>query len=162
MDCDQALKKLTTGIYIVTSRKGPEINGMVASWISQVSFVPPLIMVAVKQERYSLKMIEQGKVFAVNILSTQQHELIPTFKGKNNPAEKFLDTSHAPGKTGAPIIKDALAYLDCKLIEQFTPGDHTLFIGEVVEGAVMNEGVPLSSIDLEHIYGGLIKQARTP
>ena len=161
MDCDHALKKLTTGIYIVTAKQGLEINGMVASWLSQVSFVPPLIMVAIKHERYSHAMIEQGKVFAVNILSTEQHELIPTFTGHNKPAEKFLHTSHEPRNTGAPVIKDALAYLDCKLIEQFTPGDHTLFIGEVVDGAVMNEGVPLSSSDLEHFYGGLIQHAKT-
>ena len=69
MDCDHALKKLTTGIYIVTAKQGLEINGMVASWVSQVSFVPPLIMVAIKQERYSHAMIEQEKVFAVNVLS---------------------------------------------------------------------------------------------
>ena len=162
MDCDHALKKLTTGIYIVTARKGPEINGMVASWVSQVSFVPPLIMVAIKEERYSHAMIEQAKVFAVNILSTQQHELIPAFTGKHTPAEKFLHTSHETRNTGAPIIKDALAYLDCKLVEQFTPGDHTLFIGEVVEGAVMHEGVPLASSDLEHIYGGRMQHAKTP
>jgi flavin reductase (DIM6/NTAB) family NADH-FMN oxidoreductase RutF len=162
MDCDHALKKLTTGIYIVTAKQGLEINGMVASWVSQVSFVPPLIMVAIKQERYSHAIIAQEKVFAVNVLSAEQHELIPTFKGRNNPAKKFLHTSHEPKNTGAPIIKDALAYLDCKLIEQFTPGDHTLFIGEVVEGAVLHEGVPLASSDLEHIYGGLIHHARTP
>jgi len=162
MDCDHALKKLTTGIYIVTSKQGPEINGMVASWVSQVSFAPPLIMVAIKKERYSHGMIEEGKVFAVNILSAEQHELIPAFKGKNNPAEKFLHTPHEPKNTGAPIIKDALAYLDCKLVEQFTPGDHTLFIGEVVEGAVMHEGVPLASSDLEHIYGGRMQHAKTP
>jgi flavin reductase (DIM6/NTAB) family NADH-FMN oxidoreductase RutF len=110
MNCDHALKKLTTGIYIVTAKQGLEINGMVASWVSQVSFVPPLIMVAIKQERYSHEMIEQGKAFTVNILSIQQHELIPTFKGRNKPAEKFLHTSHEPKSTGAPIIKDALAY----------------------------------------------------
>ena len=66
MGLDQALKKLTTGIYVVTSKQGSEINGMVASWVSQVSFSPPLIMVAIKQGRYSHGMIEQGKVFAIN------------------------------------------------------------------------------------------------
>jgi len=63
MGSDQALKKLTTGIYVVTSKQGAVINGMVASWVSQVSFSPPLIMVAIKQGRHSHGMIREGKVF---------------------------------------------------------------------------------------------------
>jgi flavin reductase (DIM6/NTAB) family NADH-FMN oxidoreductase RutF len=150
MSLDQALKKLTTGIYIVTSKQGTEINGMVASWISQVSFFPPLIMVAIKQGRRSHLMIEKGKVFAVHILNNKQKEMVPLFKNK-----KFLTTLFETKKTGAPIIKDVLAFLDCKLISKVTPGDHTLFIGEVLEGGVIKEGTPLSSNDLENIYGGL-------
>lgn len=150
MDLDRALKKITTGIYIVTTRQGSEINGMVASWISQVSFCPPLIMVAIKQGRRSHLLIEKGKVFAVNILSKKNKEMISLFKSK-----KFSSTPHEIKKTGAPVIKDALAFLDCKLISKVTPGDHTLFIGEVLEGGVTREETPLSSNDLEHIYGGV-------
>ena len=156
MSIDRALKKLTTGIYIVTTKKESQINGMVASWVSQVSFSPPLIMVAVKKERYSHGMITTGKVFAVNILGTQQIKEVPHFKGVHKPDGKFFNTPYEIKKTGAPIIKDALAYLDCVLTGQFTPGDHTLFIGEVIEGDVLQDGGPLSSHDLEHIYGGII------
>ena len=155
MSLDRALKKLTTGIYIVTTKQESQINGMVASWVSQVSFSPPLIMVAVKKERYSHKMITAGKVFALNILSKQQKKEVPFFKGPHKPEEKFYNTPYEIKKTGAPIIIDALAYLDCVLTGQFTPGDHTLFIGEVIEGDVLKDGDPLSSHDLEHVYGGI-------
>ena len=156
MNVDRALKKLTTGIYIVTTKQESQINGMVASWVSQVSFSPPLVMVAVKKERYSHQMITTGKVFAVNILSTQQKKEVPLFKSTHKPEGKFFNTPYEIKKTGAPIIKDALAYLDCVLIDQFVPGDHTLFIGEVIEGDVLNDGDPLSSHELEHIYGGIL------
>ena len=129
---------------------------MVASCVSQVSFSPPLVMIAVKKERYSHQMITAGKVFALNILSTQQKKEVPLFKGTHTPEDKFFNTPYEIKKTGSPIIKNALAYLDCVLIDQFTPGDHTLFIGEVIEGDVLNDGAPLSSHELEHIYGGIL------
>ena len=156
MNLDRALKKLTTGIYIVTSKQESRINGMVASWISQVSFSPPLIMLAVKKERYSHGMIKAGKVFAVNVLSTQQKKEVTLFKGSHKPEEKFFNIPYEINKTGAPILKDALAYLDCVLTDQFTPGDHTIFIGEVIAGDVLKDGDPLSSHDLEHVYGGIL------
>ena len=156
MNVDRALRKLTTGIYIVTTKKGSQINGMVASWVSQVSFSPPLVMITVKKERYSHQMITAGKVFALNILSTQQKKEVPLFKGTHTPEDKFFNTPYEIKKTGSPIIKNALAYLDCVLIDQFTPGDHTLFIGEVIEGDVLTDGEPLSSHELEHIYGGIL------
>ena len=114
---DQALKKITTGIYIVTSKLGSEINGMVASW---VSFFPPLIMVAIKKEGYSFTIPFEIK------------------------------------KSGAPVIKDALAFLDCRLVVKFEPSDHTIFIGEVLEGDIVEEGNPLSSNDLKSTYGEIV------
>lgn len=156
MSIDRALRKLTTGIYIVTTKEESQINGMVASWVSQVSFSPPLIMVAVKKERYSHQMIIKGKVFALNILSTEQKKEVPNFKGTHKSEAKFFNTPYETKKTGAPIIKSSLAYLDCVLTNQFTPGDHTLFIGEVIEGGILKDGKPLSSHELEHIYGGIL------
>ena len=156
MGLDQALKKLTTGIYVVTSKQGSEINGMVASWVSQVSFSPPLIMVAIKQGRYSHGMIREGKVFAINILGKKQKKMVSVFKGKDKAEKKFISIPYEVKRTGVPIIKDALAFLDCKLISKVTTGDHTLFIGEVLEGDVIKEGNPLSSNDLESTYGGIV------
>ena len=155
MSLDLALKKITTGIYIVTSKQGSEVNGMVASWISQVSFSPPLVMVAIKQGRRSHLMIEKGMVFGVNILRKEQKGMVSIFKGAIESEKKFSNIPFETKKTGAPIIKDALAFLDCKLTSMVTSGDHTIFIGEVLEGGVIKEGTPLSSNDLENIYGGL-------
>ena len=155
MSLDCALKKLTTGIYIVTSKQGSEVNGMVASWISQVSFSPPLVMVAIKQGRRSHLMIEKGMVFAVNILRKEQKKMVSLLKGAIESEKKFSHIPFETKKTGAPIIKDALAFLDCKLTSMVTPGDHTIFIGEVLDGGVIKEGAPLSSHDLRNTYGGL-------
>lgn len=155
MGLDQALKKLTTGIYVVTSKRGKTINGMIASWISQVSFSPPLIMVAIKQGRYSHSMIEDGQVFAVNILGKQHKRLVAIFKRQDRETKTLMNIPHDAKQTGAPVMNDALAYLDCKLVSKVTAGDHTLFIGEVVEGDLVKAGIPLSSHDMESTYGGV-------
>lgn len=155
MSLDRALKKITTGIYIVTSKQGSQINGMVASWISQVSFSPPLVMVAIKQGRRSHLMIEKGTVFAVNVLCKEQKEMVSTFKGAVESEKKFSHIPFEIKKTGAPIIKNVLAFLECTLTSMVTPGDHTIFIGKVLDGGVIKEGIPLSSNDLETTYGGL-------
>jgi flavin reductase (DIM6/NTAB) family NADH-FMN oxidoreductase RutF len=155
MNLDDALKTLTTGIYIVTSKQGTEINGMIASWVSQVSFCPPLIMVAVKRGRRTHSMIEEGKVFSVNVLDNTQEKLVSLFKNRNKPGDTCLPTPYEIRKTGTPTINDSLAYLECKLISQITPGDHTIFIGEVIEGALLKKGTPLSSNDLQSTYGGV-------
>lgn len=155
MSLDRALKKITTGIYIVTSKQESQINGMVASWISQVSFSPPLVMVAIKQERRSHLMIEKGKVFAINILCKEQQGMVSLFKGAVESEKKFSHIPFEIKKTGAPIIKNVLAFLECTLTSMVTPGDHTIFIGEVLDGGVLKGGIPLSSNDLETTYGGL-------
>lgn len=141
---------------MVTSKQGSAINGMVASWVSQVSFSPPLVMVAIKQGRYSHGMIRDGKVFAINILGKKQKKMVAVVKSKGKTEQTFATIPHEVKKTGAPVMKDALAYLDCKLISKVTPGDHTLFIGEVLEGNLIKEGVPLSNHDLESTYGGIL------
>ena len=154
MTIHHALQQVTTGIYIVTVAHNAEINGMVASWLSQVSLSPPQIMVAIKQGRRSHAMIEKGRVFAVHVLDTGQREMVNIFKKQVSGEQKFLSVSFELRKTGAPIITSALAYLECYLTSMTTPGDHTLFTGEVVGGEVMREGTPLLSRDLAHVYGG--------
>ena len=155
MDLDHALKTLTTGIYIVTSKQGPEINVMIASRVSQVSFSPPLIMVAVKKGRRTHLMIEKGKVFSVNVLDNTQEKMVSFFKNRNKPGVTCLPTPYEIRKTGAPIISDSLAYLECKIISQTNPSDHTIFIGEVMEGALLKNETPLSSNDLQSTCGGV-------
>jgi flavin reductase (DIM6/NTAB) family NADH-FMN oxidoreductase RutF len=76
-----ALGHMTYGIYILTSRSGSEINGMVASWVTQVSYSPPLIMVAVHPNRYSHDLIKKGNAFALHVLDRSQKDMLKRFKG---------------------------------------------------------------------------------
>jgi flavin reductase (DIM6/NTAB) family NADH-FMN oxidoreductase RutF len=149
----QALGKMSYGIYVLTTHYKEEINGMIASWVSQISFDPLLIMVSVHPNRYSHHLIEQSGCFALHILDKEQTPFMSRFKGPE-PGNKFLSLQWEKGKTGCPILKNCIAYLDCRLKTSYAPGNHTLFIGEVVDGQMFSNGVPLSTSDYDGVYLG--------
>jgi len=137
----EALKKILNGVYIVGSKCGDEINAMTAVWITRLSFKPQLIGVAIGKSRFSFHMIETSKVFAVSVLGPEQLELARHFGFKSGrDTDKLRGIAHFSKVTGAPILKSALAYVDCKVVSSHEVGDHTFFVGEVLEGAVYREG----------------------
>ena len=148
-----AFGKMTYGIYVLTSCHQQVINAMIASWVSQVSYAPPQIMAAVHTHRYSHQLVEKGGSFALHVLAKSQKDLLSRFKGKD-PKAKFSDLNWTAGKTGCPILSDCLAYLECEIEAYYRPGNHTLFIGNVIDAAVLAEGSPLTTGDYEGIYLG--------
>jgi flavin reductase (DIM6/NTAB) family NADH-FMN oxidoreductase RutF len=154
-DFQHALAGMTYGIYVLTSHLDGEINGMIASWVSQVSHSPPLIMAAIHPHRYSHAMIEKGGAFALHILDRRQTDFLKRFKGPH-PASKFDTLTWTFGKTGCPILEDCLAHLECTLKERLAPGNHTLFIGEVIAArrGRIDAGEPLSTLDYDGVYTG--------
>lgn len=149
----QALGMLTYGIYILTSHSGNEKHGMIASWVSQVSHNPTLVMVAVRENRRMHSVVMEAGSFAIHALEKNEERLIAKFK-ETTPAERFADVECVTGVTGAPIIENSLAYLDCRLWKTIPAGDHTLFIGEVVSAGTSEKGAALTSWDYGKIYTG--------
>jgi flavin reductase (DIM6/NTAB) family NADH-FMN oxidoreductase RutF len=149
----EALGRMVHGIYVLTASYQDEINGMIASWVSQVSYEPPLIMVAVHPDRYSHRLIEKAGAFGLHIISRERKELLKLFKGPD-PAAKFASLRWTRGITGSPLLEDAVALLDCKVMTSMSPGNHTLFVGEVVDARLLAPGRPLSTLDYEGVYRG--------
>jgi flavin reductase (DIM6/NTAB) family NADH-FMN oxidoreductase RutF len=149
----EALSLMVHGIYVLTTSYQDEVNGMIASWASQISYDPPLVAVAVHPNRYSHRLIEKSRAFALHIISREQKDLLKRFKGPD-PAAKFADLRWSRGITGAPLLNDCLAYLDCRVKTTLNPGNHTLFIGEVVGGRFVSPGTALSTLDYEGVYTG--------
>lgn len=136
---DIAFSALVHGVYVVTTRVNDTINGMTASWVAQVSLSPLLIMVSIAPPRYSHDLIKESGVFAVNVLTRDQVDLGKRFGYKSGrKVDKFAGLEHSASKTGAPILPQAYAYFDLKLVDTFPAGDHTLFVGEVVDAKVLN------------------------
>ncbi|MBN1103363.1 MAG: flavin reductase [Deltaproteobacteria bacterium] len=148
-----ALGRMTYGIYVLTSAQGAQINGMIASWASQVSHEPPLIMVAIHPNRYSHALVEKSRAFALHVLDRNQKNLIRRFKGPD-PQAKFESLSWVRGKTGSPILQECIACVECEVRAKYEPGNHSLFVGEVVQAHVFLQSDPLSTLDYEGVYQG--------
>lgn len=149
----QALGDMTYGLYVVTAGRDENIGGMIASWVSQVSYAPPLIMLAVHPKRYTHHLIRDYASFVLHVLDRGQKDFLTRFKGPV-PADKFSGLKWTPGITGAPVLADCPASMECRVIHFLAPGNHTLFIGEVVQARRQKEAPPLTSLDYSGMYVG--------
>ena len=151
-----ALRKIPHGVYIVGLKQESQLNAFTATWLTQVSFTPPLVALGIRKDSHSLEMIKQGRVFSVNVLGKQQKALAEHFvKPAAVVGEKLSEIPHRPGKTGAPVLEDAIAYFECEVREIANEhGDHAVVIGEVVEAGVRKDEPALTLMDTGWHYGG--------
>ena len=151
-----ALRKIPHGVYIVGVKQGAQLNAFTATWLTQVSFTPPLVALGIKKDSHSLEMIKQDRVFSVNLLGKGQKAIAEHFvKPATVVGEKLKDMRHRPGKTGAPILEEAIAFVECEVREiANAQGDHAIVIGEVVEAGVPKDEPALTLMDTGWHYGG--------
>jgi flavin reductase (DIM6/NTAB) family NADH-FMN oxidoreductase RutF len=132
----RVLWSLPYGLYIVGSRAGERRNGMTINFVSQVSMNPKLMGIGVEAEAVTHELITEGGVFALNTISREDRAIVRKF---TKPVEVDAEASTLngfsfhDGLTGAPILDQAVAYVDCEVRQALDLGDHTLFIGEVVD-----------------------------
>lgn len=130
---NETIKSLVHGVYVIGVKYKSKINGMTAAWVSQVSSKPPMISVAIGKNHYTVDLIHRAKSFSINFLSSEQHELAKKFGFVSGKDQDKLEGSDVIFKTtGAPILSNCAAYLECNLAQQIEVGDHILFIGTVV------------------------------
>jgi flavin reductase (DIM6/NTAB) family NADH-FMN oxidoreductase RutF len=150
-----ALRAFTYGLVVVGARAGDEVNGMTANWITQISFEPPLVAVAVEKQAHTHGLISQGRCFSLNILASGQKAIAAKFtQPQRRAGDKLGAFDIRIGRTGCPILRDALGYVDCELTDAVDAGDHTLFIGRVVDAGLHREGQPLTLAETGWHYGG--------
>ena len=136
----QIMGRFATGVTVVTTRYGEQISGMTANAVMSLSLDPPLIVVSVDCKSNMHGHLTQGQCYAINVLKHDQEELSRRF-AKPGPKD-FSDLNLTVAETGAPIFVDALAYVDCRVVEVARAGDHDMFIGEPVAGETY-DGDPL-------------------
>ena len=142
---DIVFKSLVNGVYVVTVNDNGQVNGMTTPWVSQLSYEPPLVMVAVSPLRKCHEMIANSGQFAVNVLGADQAELAARFGfTTGHEIDKFEGISTQQTSAANPLLPDAFAYVDCELVETLAAGDHSLFIGQVVGAELLDPaGSPL-------------------
>ncbi len=135
------LGHFVTGVTVVAARDpaADEPHGLTLNALCSASLDPPLIVVCVDRTSVTHGLIELAGAFSVNILADTQERLSRRFAAPEL-AEKFAGVAWREEVTGAPVLEDALAWLDCELRDTHPVGDHTIFIGEVVAGDAREHG----------------------
>jgi flavin reductase (DIM6/NTAB) family NADH-FMN oxidoreductase RutF len=126
-----ALRHFPSGVTIVTIQARGQVHGLTVSAFASVSPDPPLITVVIDQHHYAYKLLEAEEAsFAVNILGQDQMTLSNRFAWVKD-RDRFQAGDWHIAKTGAPILKDALAWLDCSIHSRHPAGTHTIYVGLV-------------------------------
>lgn len=132
-----------TGVSVVTScREDGSACGLTVSAVSSVSLDPTLVLVCVDRRSVSHGWIQGAGYYAVNVLEEGKGETLARRFAVGGAEEKFRGTAWRPERTGAPVLDEALAWMDCRVTAALPGGDHTIFIGEVL-AADAREGTPL-------------------
>ena len=130
---DIILRSVSTGVYVLTAQHQGRANGSTVAWVSQVSFDPMLMMVSLANIRYSFDLVKKSGYFGLNVLGADQVETARHFGYKTaHETDKMEGLSYGTSEKGLPILDGVKAYIECRVVESFPAGDHTLFVGEVV------------------------------
>lgn len=149
------LRKIPYGLYILGLKDGDKFHGMVGSWVSQCSFEPPLLMLGIKKGSYSHQMMEHSPYLSVNVPRKDQKKLVESFfRPYEVKDHKFGEIPFQVGKNGVPILEDVPAYLECKIRQIVTGGDHDVVIVEILESELREETETLVMKDTGWHYGG--------
>jgi flavin reductase (DIM6/NTAB) family NADH-FMN oxidoreductase RutF len=156
----RVLWKMPSGLYVLGSTdKGERRNGMTMNWVTQLSFDPKWVGVSVERAAFTHELIEAGGCFAVSFVDREDRAIVRKF---TKPVEVDLAAKTLNGfpyverVTGAPVLAQAVAFVDCEVRERLEAGDHTLYAGEVVDAAFLkDEETPVLRMeDTKMSYGG--------
>ena len=154
-DLVQTLAALTTGIYVLTVRDGDRRHGMSSSWVTQVSGDPPLVAAAIDRRHFSHDVVERTRRFALNVIGARAKHLEDYFYSAASRRPDNLDTvAREDSPDGPPLLRDAMATLECRVTAAHAAGDHTLFVASIERVTWRGDDRPITSQDLEYVYVG--------
>src|SRR3954447_5531165 len=152
------LWKMPSGLYVLGSRAGERRNGMTMNWVTQLSFDPKLVGVGIEREAFTHELVSDAGVFTLNFIAQDDRAIVRKF---TKPVEVDLaagtlnEFPFHDGVTGAPILDQAVAYLDCEVRQAVELGGHTLFLGEIADcGFQRDEDTPVPSMGATRMDDG--------
>jgi flavorubredoxin/flavin reductase (DIM6/NTAB) family NADH-FMN oxidoreductase RutF len=140
-DLDKALGRISGGLYIITAKKGEATSAMLASWVTQASFEPLGISIAVANDRAIDSLMQVGDKFILNILEEGNYQaLMRHFLKRFAPgADRFAGVKTQTTKDGSPVLTDALAYLECEVASRLACNDHHIVYATISNGRVAKD-----------------------
>ena len=130
-------QRLTHGVYVVGVAHEEVRNAFTAAWVMQVSFKPLLVALSINPHHLSYRLLKQGRAFSVNVLKKDQLELAAHY-GQRAGADKLTSVDWTTGRTGAPLLPEALAWFECQVEDEHPAGDHVLVLGRVIDGKLLD------------------------
>jgi len=136
-----ALRMIPYGLYVMPAEdKDGRISAATVNWVTQASFKPPLVAVGVKADSQVHGIIKTARNFALNVLGKgQQGAAYAFFKPAERDGQKISGEPFRAGSTGAPVLENTPAFVECRLVTTVEEGDHSIFVGEVVDAGVTQE-----------------------
>ncbi len=137
----ELFRQVTLGVYVIGTADGERRDAFTAAWLTQVSFDPLLLVLGVNPQNASHQLLHAGGGFTVSVLTESQQDVARHFglsSGRDH--DKLAGFDWWPGRRGAPVLRDALAWFECELAGTMPAGDHELALGRVVDGAILSPG----------------------
>jgi flavin reductase (DIM6/NTAB) family NADH-FMN oxidoreductase RutF len=149
------LRKIPHGVFICGVTEGEDVNGFTASWVTQGSFEPPLVVMAVRADSTSNGMIQRTGKFSLNVLAADQKDMAAVFfKPQKGVGGRFDAAPFELGPLGLPILDNGLGGVECEVVGKVDHGDHTVFVGEVKTATLHRDGAALELSGTGWQYGG--------
>jgi flavin reductase (DIM6/NTAB) family NADH-FMN oxidoreductase RutF len=153
----ETLRLLNYGLHVVTATDGDAVAAGSINWLSQASFQPPLIMIAIKADSGLGAIIKRSRAFAVNVLASGQKDAASAFFRPTEVKDGKLNGyafENGP-QTGAPLLTDLPAWFEARVTDVVERGDHTVYVAEVVDAGMRDSTVePMLLRDTGWAYGG--------
>lgn len=140
----QVVGRFAAGVTVVTTGKDGVHHGMTATAFCSLSLEPTLVLVCVERTANTLPVLRSAGIFNINLLSEDQEHLSRLFADKSlQETHGFKDVEHSLASNGAPLLKDCIGYIQCRVVDTHEGGDHVIFIGEVEIAELGDESTPL-------------------
>ncbi len=141
------LGRVPSGIFILTVKNGEQETGMLASWVQQAGFEPPMLTLAVKKGRYVADWLQRGLPFALNLVGAGHGGLVKHFaKGFDPGAPAFEGLEIDRNEAGVPLLHGTVGWLECEPAGSLESGDHHVFLARVADGQFRENDKPMIHI----------------
>jgi flavin reductase (DIM6/NTAB) family NADH-FMN oxidoreductase RutF len=146
-DIESIFRLVNREAWIVTAAHGVRRGGLVATWVARSTLDPAMPMVAVNLNpgHFTTELVAASGSFALHLIDEKQLDLAWTFcLGSGRDTDKLAAVPHRRGTADSPILTDCLAWLECRVAARYDAGDRVLFWADVIDGAKLREGSPLT------------------
>lgn len=143
----QACRRVSYGLYVVTSINGERMNGQICNTLFQITSDPPRFAIGINHMNLTHEFILASGVFAASILGQDNHRLVRRFGYRSGREfDKLKKIAYRIGRNGCPILEDSLGWIECRIISEKTvdAGTHSIFVGDVLGGGVLRPGEPMT------------------